>query len=179
MAYRGSKIQKITQCALFAAIICALSPWCIMLGPVPITLSLFAVVFTGSVLPVKKAFAAVCVYILLGAVGLPVFSGFQGGAAALIGLTGGFIWSYAAVVFPVALSNQKSIGVRLVTGLSALGICYAAGTVQYMLVSRTSSVLRALAVCVAPFLIFDVIKIITALIIGKKMRILLKKQNLI
>ena len=179
MAYPGRKIQRITQCALFSAVICLLSPWCVTVGTVPITLSLFAVVLTGSILSPGMALVSVCVYILIGAVGVPVFSGFQGGPATLINLTGGFIWSYIPVVVLISICQQKGAIAKILLALIALIVCYLIGTMQYMLITGTKSLLSALGVCVAPFAIFDIIKFAVAAIIGDKIRTVLKKQNLL
>ena len=71
--------KKLVFTALFAAILCILSPISVPAGPIPVTLSVFALFLTAPVLPPAEAFFAVLVYILLGALGLPVFSGFNGG----------------------------------------------------------------------------------------------------
>ena len=76
---KKSRIYKIIICALFTAIICALSLVSIPLMTVPFTLSVFAVLLTGALLSPKYAAISVLCYILIGAIGIPVFSGFRGG----------------------------------------------------------------------------------------------------
>ena len=85
--------------------IMAVSAWVtVPLGPVPFTLQMFAITFAIVVLRPKEAIAAIAGYLLLGAVGVPVFSGMRGGLGVLAGPTGGFLWGYllgvsAAVLF--------------------------------------------------------------------------------
>ncbi len=174
-----NKIHTITECALFSALICVLSPFVIPLGPVPFSLSLFAVMLTATVLTFKKSFIAVAVYIFAGCVGIPVFSGFQGGFSYLMGPTGGYIWSYLLVCSIISLSGKWSLGMRVVSAFVSLAVCYLAGTVQYMLVTGTYSLYGALLLCVVPFVAFDIVKLIGALILGTRIRNILIKQNLL
>ena len=174
-----NKIHTITECGLFSALICVFSPFVVPIGAVPVTLSLFAVFLTGCVLPAKKAVLAVCIYILLGAAGVPVFAGFQGGLNPLLNISGGFIWSYIPVAAVVSQSRGRSFFKRLLLSFFALIICYTLGCGQYMLVSGTKSVAGAVMLCVAPFVVFDAIKAAVACILGNKIRTVLKKQNLL
>ncbi len=88
-----------TQTALAAALICILSPFTIMLpiSPVPISLTIFAIYIAVYAVGMKWGLAATALYILIGLVGLPVFSGFSGGAGKLLGPTGGYIIGYLFV----------------------------------------------------------------------------------
>ena len=85
--------------------IMAVSAWVtVPLGPIPFTLQMFAITFAVVVLTPGEAMAAITGYLLLGAVGVPVFSGMRGGIGVLAGPTGGFLWGYlfgvaAAVLF--------------------------------------------------------------------------------
>ena len=155
------KTKFITRTALFAAVIALLSPFAIPLGPVPITLSLFAVLLSAVVLDWKQAAAAVAVYILLGVIGLPVFSGGKGGAAVLAGATGGYIWSYilCAVIASLVAGKTRAQGAKrmLITASGcACGVivCYICGTLQFSAVAGRTFV-EALSVCVIPFIIPD------------------------
>ena len=134
------KTKFITRTALFAAVIALLSPFAIPLGPVPITLSLFAVLLSAVVLDWKQSAAAVAVYILLGVIGLPVFSGGKGGAAVLPGATGGYIWSYilCAVIASLAAGKTRAQGAKrmLITAAGCVGgviVCYFCEPVQSFL----------------------------------------------
>lgn len=170
------KTKFITRTALFAAVIALLSPFAIPLGPVPITLSLFAVLLSAVVLDWKQAAAAVAVYILLGVIGLPVFSGGKGGAAVLAGATGGYIWSYilCAVIASLVAGKTRAQGAKqmLITAIGcACGVivCYICGTLQFSVVAGRTFV-EALSVCVIPFIIPDLIKCACAAILGTQIK---------
>ncbi|MEE1185936.1 MAG: biotin transporter BioY [Acutalibacteraceae bacterium] len=161
------KIKSIIITALFSAILCILAPWSIAVSVIPITLSVFAIFLVGALLPPVKALCAALVYIILGAIGLPVFSNFAGGFGVLLGPTGGFILAYPVM----CLCQSAIIGkekrdvfwlVKNVVGMCvALVICYSFGSVYYMFVTEVS-LKEAFAVCVIPFLVVDIIKLISA-----------------
>ena len=110
-----SKLSSMLQCSLFAALLCVLSPLTIPVGAVPVSLGIFAVLLCSSVLGMRRSLVAVLVYIALGAVGLPVFAGWQGGFGVLAGPTGGYIWSYIPVSRPALPEKAQTARVfRLV-----------------------------------------------------------------
>lgn len=158
-------VKNITLTAVFAAILCVSAPFPIPIGPVPITLSLLAVFLCGAILPAPYAAAATLVYIALGTVGLPVFSGFEGGVGKLVGPTGGFIWAYPLMVLVIALSvklfQKRSIFSLSAGMLAALLICYAMGTFWYSYLTGTPFKSSA-AVCVLPFIPADLLKAASA-----------------
>ena len=165
---RKNKTAYITRCALFAALLCLLSPIAIPVGAVPVTLSVFAVLLAALMLDWKAAVAAVCVYVLIGCCGLPVFSVGQGGAGILFGPTGGYIWSYIPMAALVSKFGKGKPPRK--AGLASLGgltVCYVCGTAQYALVSG-SGFGAALGVCVLPFAGFDIIKIVCAVLLSRK-----------
>ena len=145
--------------ALFSAIICILAPFSFNVGVIPITLGTFAVYLAGALLGSKKGVIAVAVYILLGAVGLPVFSGFNGGFGVLLGMTGGYIIGYIPMALLTGLfaeKRKKLLPVGMVLGTLA---CYVFGTAWFV-ISTGSALVPALELCVLPFLIGDAIKMI-------------------
>lgn len=161
--------KKIVFTALFAAILCILSPISVPAGPIPVTLSVFALFLTASVLPPAEAFFAVLVYILLGALGLPVFSGFNGGFHVLTGATGGYIIAYPFMALIVSICSKKGTAAHIGGIAAALLLCYAGGTLQYSVISgKTFS--QAAAAAVIPFIIPDIIKSALALLIGKPLK---------
>ena len=93
-------VKTISETAIMAALICVLGPLSVPIGPVPVSLTPFAIFLTVCILGQKKGTAAVCIYLLLGAVGLPVFTGWQGGLAKLAGPTGGYLIGYLATCVP-------------------------------------------------------------------------------
>ena len=168
--------RAMVRCALFAALICVLSPFSIQIGPVPITMSLFAVMLCGVALDWRGAGLAVLVYLLIGLVGLPVFSGGKGGAAVLAGATGGYIWSYilCAVIASLVAGKTRAQGAKqmLITAIGcACGVivCYICGTLQFSAVAGRTFV-EALSVCVIPFIIPDLIKCACAAILGTQIK---------
>ncbi len=170
------KTKTITECAVFTALLCIFSPISFPVGPVPITLALFAVMLAAIVLGVKKGVAAVVTYILLGAVGLPVFSGAHGGAQVLLGPTGGYLWSYVLLAaIAGAISGIKSDSKPVCYILAFVGcvagtaVCYICGTLQYMALSGKGFA-DLLAVCVYPFIPLDLVKAVCAALLGVNVR---------
>ena len=160
---RTERTKKLVYTAVFAAITACLAQITIpMPSGVPITLQTFAVAFARFFLGAKCGFAAVGIYILLGAAGAPVFSGFTGGAPHLIGLTGGFVWGFLPFV---ALAGAFSPGAKTVCRVAAgmLGAlaCHAVGIVQYALITGNDWGAAALAVS-APYLAKDLLSVLLA-----------------
>ncbi|MCL2057891.1 MAG: biotin transporter BioY, partial [Oscillospiraceae bacterium] len=153
-------IRDICLIGVFAAIIAVMSQLRIpMPYGVPMTLQTLAVPLAGIVLGAKKGALATLVYILLGAVGAPVFSGFTGGIGVVIGMTGGFILSFPLMALVAGLAESKKSIVWLASGLVAgAAINYLCGALWFSLV-MSSSIITAFAACVQPFILTDVIKI--------------------
>lgn len=177
------KTKTMVICAIFAAIMCVFSVMTIPIGPVPISMGIFGVMITAVILGPKKGTIAVAVYILLGAVGLPVFSGFKGGFQVLLGPTGGYIWSYIIVALLIGLLTGKNpknkwLAMLKIFIVSIIGIiiCYAAGTVQFMFVQK-ADLAKALTLCVIPFIPFDIIKALVSAYLGYTIRLALNKTG--
>ena len=159
-------LRKLILTALFAAIISIASPIYIPIGTIPVTLSVFAIFLSGSILPPVYAISSTLVYIALGAVGLPIFSNFEGGIGKLVGYTGGFIWSYPLMALIIALS-VRLFGKRNILSLSlgmlaALAVCYTMGTAWYGHLAGVSFEV-GLKACVYPFIGFDIAKAAAAI----------------
>ncbi len=180
-----SNILFLTQCALFAALLCVLSPIAIPIGPIPITLGLFVVMLSAVVLGSLRSTVSVAIYILIGIIGLPVFSGALGGVSRIVGPTGGYIWGYLICTMLIGIRRflpQKNIPAEItlaflfcVFGLIAVYLC---GTVQYSLYAGISFI-DALKVAVLPFILLDLLKCICAAILGVVLQKALKKANLL
>lgn len=171
------KVKDMTMTALFAAMICVMAPWSFSAGAVPITLATLAIYLASLVLGWKRATAAVVIYILLGAVGVPVFSNLTGGLQKLVGPTGGYIAGYIPLALIAGLiadrlENAWGYVIALLAGTLAL---YALGTAWFC-VSLGKDLGYAMGVCVLPFLPGDAIKVALATIIAIKLRPLVKKQ---
>ena len=168
MQSKKLKIKTITVSALFASILCILSPFVIPIGPIPLSLANFAVMLCAFSLSMPYALLSVTVYILLGLCGLPVFSSFSGGLQTLFGATGGFIWGYILLcVFCSFAKKSKKRAFKIIFCLIGLALCYLLGVLQYCVVLKTSF-LSAVIICVLPFLFLDIIKCILAYLISKK-----------
>lgn len=171
-------VRSMVFTALFAALICIAAPFSIQVGPIPITLATFAIYLTGAILGGKRGVLATTVYILIGAVGLPVFSGFRGGFGALFGPTGGYLIGYIPLVLITGVfaeMNSQKISRAVVTVIGmilATAALYAFGTVWYMAVSGNDLV-TALTACALPFIPGDAIKIacVTALSVPLKAKL--------
>ena len=164
-------IKDITFSALFTALMVALSLIHIPLT-VPITLQTFAVFLSVLVLGTKKGFLSVAVYILLGLIGLPVFSGFRSGPSAVLSQTGGYIVGLLLIPLVYALFNYIFKGklkrISLFIGLIA---CYITGSIWYMIFIGEGSFTAIFTVCVLPFIIPDIIKLHLAFILAKRIKI--------
>lgn len=137
---------------------------------VPFTMQTFALFTIIGLLGTKKAFLSVCLYLLLGIVGLPVFSGFRGGIGNLLGITGGYLIGFLLTVLVsgtlLYLFSQKKkvtfIGYFLIM-LLGLVLCYAFGTIWYLFLYANStesiSITSVLSLCVFPFILPDMVKI--------------------
>ncbi len=157
-------VKDMVSCALFAALTGIFSQIGIPIGDVPINLALFAVFLSGGVLGSYKGAVSVLVYIMMGAVGIPVFANFRGGLSVLAGPTGGYILGYliAALVVGMVSTYWGDSFWKLVLGMvSGLALCYLFGTVWYVALTGTK-ILPALSVCVIPFLPGDGVKIVLA-----------------
>lgn len=161
--------------ALMTALM-AICSWISIPTTVPFTLQTLGVFLACALLGGKRGSLAVLVYILLGAVGLPVFAGFTGGAGALLSSTGGYILGFllqALVMWGMEAvwgrDRWWKLGISMFLGLVA---CYAAGTLWFMVVyARTSGpvgVTMVLSWCVFPFVVPDLIKLALALLLQRR-----------
>lgn len=175
------KLLRMTTAAIFAAILCVLSPIAIPLsGPIPFAMQIFAVMLCAVTLDWGTAQLAVLVYLGLGLF-LPIFSGGNTGLSAIPGPTGGYIWSYLLMVPVIALFRRIPVKKRGLEYLLAFGgcvagmaLCYLCGTVQFSLVSGNSFG-KSLSVCVVPFIGFDLLKAAAAAVLGVEMRHILRR----
>lgn len=168
-----SKTNQLLLCALFAALtaVCSLISIPLPFTPVPVSLATLPVFLSGSLLGQKYGTISQCVYLLLGAAGLPVFHNFTGGLGILTGPTGGYILGYAAAALVIGvLSKNKTSLPALAASMSAgLCACYLLGTLWFMTISKVP-LLPALAACVLPFLPGDALKICAACLLTRKLK---------
>ena len=180
-----TKTSYMALCGLFAALMAICSLISIPLGftPVPVNLATLGVFLAGGLLGKKYGTISIAVYVLLGAVGVPVFAGFRGGLSVLVGPTGGYIIGYIAAAFLVGLLTEllvpkagRSAGREILACIIAMIIglfaCYLLGTLWFMISTHTG-VWAALVSCVFPFLPGDALKIAAGTILTQKLRRLL------
>jgi biotin transport system substrate-specific component len=163
------------RCALFSALMCLCAWISFPFGESAITLQTFALFLTLELLGGKYGSLVCLVYLLLGAVGLPVFSGFRGGFGMLLGTTGGYLWGFllcALLYWLITALLGKGFPVRLVTYLAGLLLCYALGTFWfycvYLQAGSALSIGFVLLKCVVPFVLPDLLKLSLALALAKK-----------
>jgi len=171
---KNSTTRKISFAALFCAFI-AVCSWISIPTPggIAFTLQTFAVLVAAALLGWKYGTAAVAVYIALGAVGAPVFSGFRGGIGVIAGISGGYIVGFIFSALIVGISKQI-FGTRLlhlaVSMTIGVLVCYAFGTAWFCIVyPGEMTFLSALSICVVPYVPFDAAKIAGAAVITKRL----------
>ncbi len=174
-------LHRLTLCALFAALLCVLSPIAVPLGPVPLSLGLLGVLLCAATLSPAQSTASVAVFLALGAVGLPIFSGGTGGFGVLLSPTGGYIWSYLLIAPTVGLlARHQPLDVfplrTLLACLLALPICYTLGTLQLAWLTHTSP-LSVLPVTVLPFLPLDLLKATLAATLSRRLKSIIKAKT--
>ncbi len=168
-----SRARSLAFVALAVALI-AVSAWVtIPIGPIPLTLQMFAITLAILVLAPKQAIAAIACYLLLGAIGVPVFSGMRGGIGVLAGPTGGFLIGY---LFGVALASVvlalfrrrgvDNLTVSILAGVIFTLVAYLCGWAQYMVVAHVGAA-ASFAVTVAPFIVVDLVKIVAAAFVAR------------
>lgn len=186
----SSRIRTIAICGLMVALM-VVSAWItIPIGVVPITLQVFVMVFALLILKPSRYFTSLGIYFLIGAVGLPVFSGMRGGIGVLAGPTGGFLWGFflaAAVAYGIfrlfdrrkknrededgaKKRTASSSFVRDVAGAGIfLAVLYACGWVQLMFVAGLDPMAAFLS-AVAPFVVIDIAKVAVAVVTAQTLR---------
>ena len=171
------KTRDMALCALFAALL-AICAWLVIpIGDVPFTLQTFGVFAALGLLGGKRGTIAIAIYLLLGAVGAPVFAGFKGGIGALLGVTGGYLVSYLFMGL-IVIAAEKLFGDRtivfLIAGVIALIVCYAFGTAWFVVAyARTAGPISwaaALGKCVLPFVLPDLAKLALAVLLRDRVK---------
>jgi biotin transport system substrate-specific component len=172
---RSLSTRDIAMIAMSVALI-AVCSWISIPMTVPFTMQTFAVCLVTALLGLRRGMWAVLCYILLGAVGAPVFSGFKGGISVLLGPTGGYILGFLFTALIVGLAVQKfgrSVPVLICAMAAGILVCYAFGTAWFMYVYARKtgpiSLGTALAWCVLPYLLPDAAKIALAVVLVRRL----------
>ena len=174
------KVKDIVYIAIFTAFLCAISGFSIPIGPISITLATFGVYLIGAIFPLKIAFFCVLNYILLGIMGLPVFSNFNSGIGVIAGPTGGYILGYIPLLIIenllIKLSKEKNYMYPLSMILGTI-ILYLMGTIYFYCISTKGySFYEIMKICVFPFIAVDLVKIIAACMISNRIKPIFEKH---
>ena len=167
------KTKQMVLIALMTAVTCVLGPRSIPLpfSPVPISLTNFAIFLAIFVLGMKNGTISFIIYLLLGAVGVPVFSSFRGGLQVLAGPTGGYLigFIFLALIMGFALDHfDRKLVPTIIGMIIGMVVCYAFGTV-WLAKLLSLSFKEGLMMGVIPYLPGDAAKIIIAAIVGPKL----------
>lgn len=165
------------------AVLIAICSWISIPTTVPFTMQTFAVFFVLSALGGKRGTVAIVVYVLLGAVGIPVFAQFTSGIGILLGNTGGYIVGFVfmgLVYWLIVHFFGKKLWVEILAMVIGLAVCYAFGTAWFMVVYARANgavgLATVLAWCVIPFIIPDLMKLGLALTLARRLSPVLKLQ---
>ena len=166
--------------SVMAAVLCIIGPMTIPVSVVPVSLLPVALYLMTYVLGMWKSVISCLIYLCIGLVGLPVFSGYAGGPAMLFGATGGYLFGYLLLTLCCGFFVERYGKKRwhLLGMVMGLMLCYLLGTVWLMVVMELT-VEQAVMTGMAPFVLFDLLKIAAALLIGPVFRRHLKRANLI
>jgi biotin transport system substrate-specific component len=167
------KTKQMVLIALMTAVTCVLGPLSIPLpfSPVPISLTNFAIFLAIFVLGMENGTISFIIYLLLGAVGVPVFSSFRGGLQVLAGATGGYLigFIFLALIMGFALDHfDRKLVPTIIGMIIGMAICYIFGT-AWLAKLLSLSFKEGLMMGVIPYLAGDVAKIIIAAIVGPKL----------
>jgi biotin transport system substrate-specific component len=171
-------LQMTVYAALMAALIAAGAFLSIPIGPVPIVLQNFFVLLAGLLLGPRWGTAAVGVYLLAGACGLPIFAGGLGGLGRIFGPTGGYLVGYLPATVVVGIVS-RAFGKRTAGDLAALiagsSIVYACG-VPWLKLMTGLTWSKALAAGMLPFLVGDALKVAAAVPVARSLRPVLERR---
>ncbi|MCD8355419.1 MAG: biotin transporter BioY [Clostridia bacterium] len=181
MERKKTKVYEMAFIALMAAVTCIMGPLSIPIGIVPISLTNLAVYLAIYVLGCKRGTLSYIVYLLIGLVGVPVFSGFTGGVGKLFGPTGGYLIGFIFMALICGWFIDK-FSCKLVPSFigMVLGtiVCYAFGT-GWLAYQASMSFYAALAAGVLPFIPGDLAKMVIAAVAGAQIRRRLAQANLV
>lgn len=171
---------NLVYCALFASLTAVCSQIAVPLpADIPLNLATFSVMLAGAFLGPWYGLTSQGVYLLLGAVGAPVFSMFRGGLDRLVGPTGGYLVGYLFMALIVGLITSRfgnKIVVHILAMLAGTAVLYLFGTVWYLILTKSSPI-AALSACVLPFLPGDAIKIVLASVLAVRLKPILRLRK--
>ncbi|PLV59494.1 biotin transporter BioY [Thermotoga sp. KOL6] len=163
-------MKQLAISGLFTALIVVGAWISIPVGPVPFTLQVFFILLAAYLLGKKYGTLSVTTYVLLGAVGLPVFANFKGGVHILVGPTGGYLFGFIIGTFVIGFLSEKKENLfwYILSGIAGLGIIYTLGV--FVLNFYVHDIKRAVQVGFVPFVWLDLTKLVLASLITIKLR---------
>ncbi len=164
-------IKELILIALFVALTAIFSQIMIPINQIPINLATLSIFIVSGLFGAKVGGLSQFIYVLLGAIGVPVFAGFTGGYAIILGPTGGYIIGY--IVGAIVIGLLKELLHRTVLGYAIsmlLGLlsCYILGTVWFIFITKTN-LISAIILCVLPYIPGDLMKIVLAIFLIKRL----------
>jgi biotin transport system substrate-specific component len=174
------KLRWIVLASLMAALTAVGAYIHVPIGPVPIVLSTLFVLLTGLLLGSRWGLASMGLYLLVGAIGMPVFYGGKGGFAHFFGPTGGYLFGYVLAAWITGFISERSHGLLVLDIFAVLIgslVIYGLGVPWLKMVTQMSWT-KTLMVGMVPFLIGDAIKASVAVILARSVRPILKRQTL-
>ena len=170
-----TRTKKLTYTAVMAVLM-AICSWITIPSTIPFTMQTFGVFFAIGLLGGKEGTRAVCLYLLLGILGVPVFSGFRGGPQVLFGMTGGYILGFllaALLMWGMERMFGRNLPVFLISAVLGLLLCYLFGTLWFLFLNlragQEAGILTVLSMCVFPFVIPDLLKIGLAALLSRRL----------
>ena len=173
MAGRFFSVRDIVLCSLFAAALCVVSPFTLPIGPVPLSLCNFAVMTAACVLGGVRGTVSAAVFVAAGIIGLPVFGGGMSGIGHILSPTGGFVLSYipsaalSGAFSTLGQSRRQGFLLSLTGCFLSVIFGYIMGAVWFAVSSNVPFSGELLSICVLPFLPFDAIKCVGAVLFSR------------
>ncbi|WP_343210189.1 biotin transporter BioY [Anaerolentibacter hominis] len=180
---RNQRSRKIVFIGMFAGLMAVFSQisFPVPFSTVPFSLGVFGAFLSGVMLSPSSAVQAQAVYLLLGAVGLPVFSQFTGGLSILAGPTGGFLAGYVLLAFFSSFVSRRMKKYQIIGEfagmLLGLALCYICGMLWFSKIMNVP-VMSAFVLSVMPFIPFDLVKLVLAWYVGKILKTAFEKSGL-
>lgn len=176
---KNKKTQQMAVTGLMAAVICILGPMSIPIGIVPISLTMFAIYLSLYAVGMWRSAVSYLIYLLIGLVGLPVFSGYTSGPGKLFGPTGGYLlgFFFLALIAGYFIDRFETWYMSFLGMTLGIVVCYGFGTV-WLAYQAGMSFQEALAAGVLPFIPADLVKIVLAVLIGPVIRKQLRRAGL-
>lgn len=167
----NKRVRTLCTLSMLLCVLIILAQIKIDIGYVPITLQTLGIYMISLIVKPRYAFYVTFAYIFMGAIGLPVFSGFSGGIGALVNYNGGYIFSFPLMAYIISLTGyEKSYVQKFIACLLGTMVCYTIGTAWFMYVMKFD-LMTSLTMCVIPFLPVDGIKIILSIIFSQKIKL--------